>query len=105
MKKQLKIRRWHSMQFCPVIRRCLPDPVFNDFDENAFGKRTRPARVVLVRSEHYGLSLRPTGCPLSAAQACASQRGANITRARLRPGTAENLQLARLKQRPTPATR
>jgi hypothetical protein len=105
MKKQLKIRRWHRVQFSPVIRRCLPDPVFNDFDKNAFGKRTRLARVVLVRSEHYGLSLRPTGCPLSSAQACASQRGASINRARLRLRTAEDFQLTRLKQRPTPATR
>ncbi|MFZ0962998.1 MAG: hypothetical protein WAO35_19190 [Terriglobia bacterium] len=105
MKKQLKIRRWRNVRFSPVIRRDPRNPVFNDFDENAFGKRTRPTRAVLVPSEHSGLPLRPTGCPLPSAQVCASQRGANTTRARFEPGTAEDLQLTRLKQHPTPATR
>jgi hypothetical protein len=78
MKKQLiKIRRWHTVQFSPVIRQGPRNPVFNDFDENAFGKRTPPVPAVLVPSEHFGLPLGPTGCPLPAARACASQRPAN----------------------------
>jgi hypothetical protein len=75
----IKIPRWRSVRFSPVIRRGPRNPVFNDFDENAFGKRTRPARTVLVPSEHSGLPLGPTGCPLPAARACASQHRASVT--------------------------
>jgi hypothetical protein len=39
MKTQLKIRPWRSVRFNPVARPGPRNPVFNDFDENAFGKR------------------------------------------------------------------
>ncbi len=79
MKKQLKSRRWHSSQFSPVIRRGPSDPVFNDSKKALLGSARVP-RVVLIPFEHSGLPLRPTRCSLSAAQVCASQCDANITR-------------------------
>ena len=80
MKKQLiKIRRWRSVRFSPVISRSPRNPVFNDFDQTALGKRTYLRRGMLVLREHSGPSSRTSGSLVPAACPCASQRQPKIT--------------------------